>query len=70
MREGRLADAGQRFELAHIAFALDQLAQQQQAVFIGQGLEQGASLGGGFAQGGEFAVGKGGIHDGRGGCFE
>ncbi|KAG0926504.1 hypothetical protein G6F31_018365 [Rhizopus arrhizus] len=60
--QGRLADAGQRFQFTYVAFVLHQLAQQQQAVFVGQRLEQRAGLGGGFAQDGKFAISQGGIH--------
>ena len=62
LRERGLADPGQRFKLADVAFMVDQLAQEEQAVFVGQGLEQRAGLGGRFAQGGDFTFGKRSIH--------
>ncbi|MNV83966.1 hypothetical protein D3C71_1778060 [compost metagenome] len=60
--QGRLAHAGHFFQFAYVAFALGQLAQDQQAILIGQGLEQRTGLGGRGAQLGDFTFGQTGLH--------
>jgi len=57
LRQGWLADTRQRLKLADIALALRQLAEQQQTVFVRQGLEQRARLGCRISQETDFLIG-------------
>jgi hypothetical protein len=60
LRQRGLADTQADFELAHALFTLRQLAQQQQAVGVGQDLHQAADGVGGLAQRVELQVHVGG----------
>lgn len=69
LRQAGLVQADQHLELADVAFALGQLTEQQQAVFVGHGLEHGTGLGRGIPQHVDGMLGQrsGGRRGGDGG---
>ena len=58
LRQRGLTNTGQRLKLAHVALALGQLTQQQQAIFVGQRLEQQAGFGRRIAQQTDLVMGE------------